>query len=153
MDFLAELTPDEYAREAAYATDRPLAADVITEHEKLSQADVWVFIYPVWWTDCPAKMKGWFDRVWTVGFAYQPQTVTPAQEALFICAAGHTVEQLRKSGCYQAMETVMLVDRICDRAAQKRFVCLGGSEATSGAQWQVLKSQHLDVAYQLGASL
>jgi NAD(P)H dehydrogenase (quinone) len=153
MDFSPDLTPEEYARESAYNTVWAVPDDVAAEHAKLVEADVWVFIYPVWWTDCPARMKGWFDRVWTVGFAYAPQTVPPAEKALVICAAGHTVEQLRESGCYQAMETVMLVDRMYERAKEKEFVVLGGSEELKGDAWERLKEAHLSAAYELGKGL
>ncbi|MCL2825817.1 MAG: NAD(P)H-dependent oxidoreductase [Eggerthellaceae bacterium] len=98
-------------------------------------------------------MKGWFDRVWTVGFAYEPQTVEPVKKALVICAVGHTVEQLKERGCYQAMETVMLVDRIHDRALEKEFVCLGGSEDMKDRGWEALREEHLEAAYRLGRDL
>jgi NAD(P)H dehydrogenase (quinone) len=150
MGFSPDLTSEEYARESSYRAELPVPADVAAEHAKLAAADVWAFIYPVWWTDCPARMKGWFDRVWTVGFAYAPQTVKPAEKAMVICAAGHTVEQLRESGCYQAIETVMLVDRLHERAKEKQFVVLGGSEETKGDEWEALQQTHLNTAYKLG---
>ncbi|MDR2672264.1 MAG: NAD(P)H-dependent oxidoreductase [Coriobacteriales bacterium] len=153
MAFSPDLTPEEYARESAYEASAPVAADVAAEQAALAAADVWVFIYPVWWTDCPAKMKGWFDRVWTVGFVYAPTTVRPAQKALCICAAGHTVEQLKQSGCYQAMETVMLTDRLYDRAQSKEFVVLGGSEELNGSDWEKQKRAHLDTVFALGQTL
>lgn len=36
----------------------------------LSRADNVIFIFPVWWYEMPAILKGFFDRVMTPGFAY-----------------------------------------------------------------------------------
>lgn len=36
----------------------------------LSHADNVIFIFPVWWSEMPAMLKGFFDRVMTPGFAY-----------------------------------------------------------------------------------
>jgi NAD(P)H dehydrogenase (quinone) len=29
-----------------------------------------MFVFPVWWWSFPAMLKGWFDRVWSEGWAY-----------------------------------------------------------------------------------
>jgi NAD(P)H dehydrogenase (quinone) len=39
--------------------------------QRMRQADAWVFAFPIWWWSMPAIMKGWIDRVFTRGFAYQ----------------------------------------------------------------------------------
>jgi NAD(P)H dehydrogenase (quinone) len=153
MDFSTDLTPEEYARESTYDVATPVPPDVAAEQDKLFAADVWAFIYPVWWTDCPARMKGWFDRVWTVGFAYAPQTVRPARKAVVMCTAGHTVEQLKASGCYQAMKTTMLTDRIYDRAEEKQFIVLGGSEEVDKDEWGTLRQEYLNRAFDVGGNL
>jgi Putative NADPH-quinone reductase (modulator of drug activity B) len=44
--------------------------DVRDQQEKVSQANGLVFIHPVWWIGLPAMLKGWFDRVFSMGFAY-----------------------------------------------------------------------------------
>lgn len=31
-----------------------------------------VLVYPTWWGGQPAVIKGWFDRVWVCGVAYEP---------------------------------------------------------------------------------
>lgn len=38
--------------------------------DKIKSADSLVFIYPVWWADSPAILKGFLDRVFTSGFAF-----------------------------------------------------------------------------------
>ena len=35
------------------------------------QAEVLVFIHPDWWGQMPALLKGWFDRVFRPGVAYE----------------------------------------------------------------------------------
>jgi NAD(P)H dehydrogenase (quinone) len=44
--------------------------DVRVEQEHIRRADWLVFIYPTWWWDRPAVLKGYIDRVFSHGFAY-----------------------------------------------------------------------------------
>jgi NAD(P)H dehydrogenase (quinone) len=37
---------------------------------KIAAADKLILIYPTWWGNVPAVLKGFFDRVFTAGFAY-----------------------------------------------------------------------------------
>ncbi|MHA7281757.1 NAD(P)H-dependent oxidoreductase [Arthrobacter sp. TMS2-4] len=44
----------------------------ITEmHERVDAADRLAFVFPVYWWSMPALMKGWIERVFTGGWAYQ----------------------------------------------------------------------------------
>lgn len=45
-------------------------AEIEKSQELVKWADKIVFIYPIWWSDMPSLLKGWFDRVMTPGFAY-----------------------------------------------------------------------------------
>lgn len=45
--------------------------DVKIEQEYVEWADLLTFIYPIWWTGMPALLKGYIDRVFTSGFAYE----------------------------------------------------------------------------------
>ncbi|GKS14531.1 NAD(P)H dehydrogenase [Paenibacillus chitinolyticus] len=44
--------------------------DIKTEQLHITEADVIIFIYPIWWTGLPAILKGYIDRVFAYGFAY-----------------------------------------------------------------------------------
>lgn len=44
---------------------------IAIEQEQLLWADGLVFIYPLWWFDRPAMLKGWFDVVLTNGLAFE----------------------------------------------------------------------------------
>jgi multimeric flavodoxin WrbA len=44
--------------------------DILTEQRKVADADLVIFHFPVWWFSMPAILKGWFDRVFSRGFAY-----------------------------------------------------------------------------------
>ncbi|WNO10782.1 NAD(P)H-dependent oxidoreductase [Teredinibacter sp. KSP-S5-2] len=37
---------------------------------RLLAAEYLVLVFPTWWFGFPAILKGWFDRVWAPGFAY-----------------------------------------------------------------------------------
>ncbi|MBM2616437.1 NAD(P)H-dependent oxidoreductase [Actinoplanes sp. LDG1-06] len=124
MGFRAEMSREEYARESGYHADRPVSPDVAAEQAKLAAADVWAFVYPVWWADCPAILKGWFDRVWTAGFAHHAQTPVRTGKAFVICTAGYPIARLEKDGLYQAMRATMLTDRIGARAGDSGFLLL-----------------------------
>lgn len=44
--------------------------DVLVQQQKVAKAQALAFIAPVHFLSFPAILKGWLDRVWTPGFAY-----------------------------------------------------------------------------------
>ncbi len=44
--------------------------DVSKEQEYIANAEIIMFIYPIWRTGMPAMMKGYMERVFSKGFAY-----------------------------------------------------------------------------------
>lgn len=66
-NFNAALTAAE--RQSYYSTQYDYSA-VKSEVEKLVTAQAIVLFFPTWWFSLPAILKGWFDRVWGPGIAY-----------------------------------------------------------------------------------
>ncbi|MEN4922033.1 NAD(P)H-dependent oxidoreductase [Achromobacter spanius] len=63
--------PFEYQREQRIAhQQQSYCAQIAAEHEKLLWCDVVMLNFPLWWFGPPAILKGWIDRVMSVGFAY-----------------------------------------------------------------------------------
>lgn len=131
MNFQSDMSENEYEREGFIKTALPVSGDVLAEHKKIEKADCIIFLYPVWWSDCPAKLKGWFDRVYSVGYAYG-QTETSQEMktiplGLVICTAGYPVEFLKEIGIAQSMRNIMLDDRLGKRFENKEMLILGGT--------------------------
>lgn len=47
-----------------------IASDITAEINKIKNADLLIFQFPLWWFSMPAILKGWFDRVFVKKFAY-----------------------------------------------------------------------------------
>jgi NAD(P)H dehydrogenase (quinone) len=123
------MSEEEYKREAFYLRDAPLPADVLGEQEKINSSDAIVFIYPVFWSEAPAKLVGWFDRVWTYGFAYgENRSMKRLEKGLVIVSAGNTMEYFQRTGILAAMKQVILTDRLFDRVKTREMIVL---DATS----------------------
>lgn len=54
-----------------YRKRTDLEPDLIDAQEKIRWANHLVWVYPVWWGSIPAIMKGFIDRVFLPGFAFQ----------------------------------------------------------------------------------
>jgi NAD(P)H dehydrogenase (quinone) len=54
-----------------YRKRTELEADLLDAQQKIKWADHLVWIYPVWWGSYPAILKGFIDRVFLPGFAFQ----------------------------------------------------------------------------------
>jgi NAD(P)H dehydrogenase (quinone) len=48
-----------------------IPADIKAEQDLIAWADVISLVYPTWWTGLPAILKGYIDRVFSYGFAYE----------------------------------------------------------------------------------
>ena len=100
--------------------------DVLAEQAKINSADAIVFIYPVFWTEAPAKLVGWFDRVWSYGFAYGDKTMKVLDKALILCTAGKNLDDLENLGLLDCMKKVMLGDRLFNRVKESDFIVFDG---------------------------
>ena len=59
--------------EQTHAHERgTVAPDIAAEQAKVAAADLLILQFPLWWFGPPAILKGWFDRVFSRGFAYLP---------------------------------------------------------------------------------
>jgi NAD(P)H dehydrogenase (quinone) len=57
-------------RENYYDTARNRVA-VLSEIERLERSQGLIFVFPTWWYGMPAILKGYFDRVWVPGSAFE----------------------------------------------------------------------------------
>ncbi|MEN2980995.1 NAD(P)H-dependent oxidoreductase [Tistrella bauzanensis] len=55
---------------AASQRAAPPTPDVLAEQARIDRADALVLVYPVYWWSMPGQLKGWIDRVFTNGWAY-----------------------------------------------------------------------------------
>ncbi|MGI9351244.1 MAG: NAD(P)H-dependent oxidoreductase [Rhizobiaceae bacterium] len=49
---------------------KPMPPDVLAEQTRIDRCDAICLIFPLFWFGMPAMMKGWLDRVWSWGWAY-----------------------------------------------------------------------------------
>lgn len=152
MGFRTDMSEQEYLRDANYTTEPPLAADVLAEQAKVNAADAVAFIYPVFWTEAPAKLVGWFDRVWTYGFAYGERTMKTLDKALFLVTAGNRMERLVQFGLLDSMKKVMLGDRLFNRVRTSDFVVFDGMTKKLESRLENWDT-NLQTAYEKGRDL
>ena len=122
MGFDPVMTEQEYLRDANYKDTPQVADDVLAEQEKINSSDAIAFIYPVFWTEAPARLVGWFDRVWSYGFAYGEKTMKLLDKAIILCSAGNPMSRLEEFGLLDSMKRVMLGDRLFGRAKETDFI-------------------------------
>jgi NAD(P)H dehydrogenase (quinone) len=72
---VADLTADKFqavmqAEDFVQFGDGPLPDDILAEQARIEWSDALVFIFPVWWWSVPGVFKGWIDRVFTYGWAW-----------------------------------------------------------------------------------
>ncbi|MBV7483927.1 NAD(P)H-dependent oxidoreductase [Bordetella sp. BOR01] len=55
---------------AVHRRKAPPPADVAAEQARIDRSDALVLVYPVYWWSMPGLMKGWIDRVFANGWAF-----------------------------------------------------------------------------------
>ena len=84
-----------------------VASAVREEQALLEWAEALVFVYPLWWLDRPAVLKGWCDRVFTHGFAFAydengVRGLLPHRKGLVLITAGGSEEEMELMGANSA---------------------------------------------------
>ena len=79
--------------------DKPLTPELVQIHDVMRQSEALTMFYPVWWNDMPAIIKGWIDRVFSKGFAYdvvdgQKQGLLTINKVILVCTLGNKKEDV-----------------------------------------------------------
>ena len=72
-DFLKPANPEQLnilAEGANALATGTFLEEIKKEQEKVVWADLVIFQFPLWWFSMPSIIKGWVDRVFTLGFAF-----------------------------------------------------------------------------------
>lgn len=76
--------------------------------EQIKNADKITIIYPIWWAQMPAMLKGFIDRVFTMGFAFLyneegPKPLLSGKKAHIITCSGSPNEYYEATGMHEAI--------------------------------------------------
>ncbi len=86
-------------------------ADVAAEQARLDRADALVIVYPIYWWSFPALLKGWIDRVFTQGWAFDEQPDGRIVKLLqrlpvhLVASGGADQRTMARHGYFGAMKT------------------------------------------------
>ena len=85
------------------------AADVQAERALLKDVDVLAFIYPLWFNAPPAILKGYVDRVLSMGFGYEPgaggtEPRLTTKRLISFTTSGAPEDWVRDTGALKALD-------------------------------------------------
>ncbi|WP_170834212.1 NAD(P)H-dependent oxidoreductase [Fictibacillus solisalsi] len=91
-------------REYENSLEGQYEADVLNEQKYIAWCDCITLIYPVWWGGMPALLKGYIDRVFTYGFAYELDGEDPiprlkGKQLLRFARPVPLLKFMRRTGC------------------------------------------------------
>lgn len=122
-NFNETFSEQEYLREAFYNQNIDVLNDIKYYQRLINQSDALVFIYPIFWGEAPSKLVGWFQRVWTYGFAYgENRQMRELKKVLMLVTMGGDLTEPIRQKEVAAMKIMMLENRIADRALKKEMI-------------------------------
>lgn len=139
---------------AAHLKEAAPPADVLAEQARIARADALVLVYPVYWWSMPGLLKGWIDRVFTNGWAYDDSSSRDVEKKLshlpihLVAIGGASLRTYARRGYFGAMRT-QIDHGIFDYcgAPVRTSELLVPTDASGAAR------SHLDVAHAIGRRL
>lgn len=126
-------------------------ADIAFEQARIDRADALVLVYPIYWWSMPALLKGWIDRVFANGWAYDEGADLKTVKKLghlpvhLVALGGADMRTFARHGYFGAMRTQI------DHGI---FGYCGAPVATTELLVPVPEmSEHLDTARALGGKV
>ena len=91
--------------------DKPAPADVRAEQVRIERCDALCMVFPLFWWGMPAMLKGWVDRVWSYGWAYdevdeEDRSLLPDRTCVMLVPAGASPGSMEPRGYTQAIDTI-----------------------------------------------
>jgi len=90
----------------------PVRDDVRRERELLADCDVFALFYPIWFGTPPAMLKGYIERVFNVGFAFerfkdgQMRPLLQGRKLISFTASGSSKAWLEETGVWLSLRAL-----------------------------------------------
>lgn len=94
------------------AADYQVAEDVARERAAIGDCEVFVLVYPIWFGTPPAILKGYIDRVFSAGFAFESfhqgrtRPLLGGRRLISFTSSGSTKAWLEESGVWISLRTI-----------------------------------------------
>ena len=136
--FEAAMTAEERRRHQ----EPGVAPDLQAYADDLAWAEALVLVYPTWWSGMPAMLKGWIDRVWVAGVAWElPDGANVLRPLLtdvrrIVVVTTHGSSKLMnclegESGKRTALRSIRVM---CSKRTRTRWVALYGIDRSTAEQ-------------------
>jgi putative NADPH-quinone reductase len=144
-EFQPELSAWERTNHLSPPDTKP---EIATYAANLRWCEALVFVYPTWWAGQPAMLKGWIDRVWVSGVAYElPEGANRIRPLLhnirrLVVITSHgsskLINSLEGEGGKRIVNRSLRV--LCSKKARTKWLALYSIDTTS----DVKRAAHLD---------
>ncbi len=86
--------------------------DIKKEQDYISKADILIIVFPIWWSSMPAMLKGYIDRVFSLGFAYDITEdavigLLKGKEVFLVSTTGASKQDNESMGAFKMMNMSM----------------------------------------------
>ncbi|MEL6574806.1 MAG: NAD(P)H-dependent oxidoreductase [Pseudomonadota bacterium] len=128
--------------------------DVLREQTRIARADAICLVFPLFWWGMPAMMKGWVDRVWSWGWAYDQlddpeRSLQRPRTGLLLIPAGARSDEMEEEGYRDALDTAWIKGTFgYFGLADRRIELLNGSTGSEARRLALL-----DRAYRSGLEI
>lgn len=128
--------------------------DILIEQDRIDRADAICLVFPLYWWGMPAMTKGWVDRVWSWGWAYDQledpeRSLQRARTGVLLVPAGARSDEMQDQGYAAALETAWTKGTFGYFGFSPRKIkLLNGSTGSETRRKALLKS-----AYEIGFTL
>lgn len=118
--------------------------DVRAEQERIARADAVAFVFPLFWWGMPAMTKGWVDRVWSWGWAYDQLddpdvSLQRPRTGVLLVPAGARSDEMHERGYQAALETAWIDGTFGYFGfTQRELVLLSGSTGSEARRRDLL---------------
>lgn len=134
--------------------DTPMPAEILAEQARVERCDAMALVFPLWWWGMPAMLKGWVDRVWSWGWAYDQvddpdRSLLRNRTCVMLIPAGASPRTMAPYGYEQAMDAIWRTGTLgYFGMGDKRIHLLHGANGSDAR-----RQGHLETAYQAGLTI
>lgn len=131
-----------------------MPSDISFEQDRIARADAICMVFPLFWWGMPAMSKGWVDRVWSWGWAYDqlddPElSLQRPRTGVLLVPAGARSDEMKDKGYLEALETAWIKGTFgYFGLSPRKLEILYGSTGSESRRASLLKS-----AYEIGFNL